>query len=260
MIFRVKFAKFGVLKFIGHLDVMRYFQKAVLRAGWDVVYSQGFHPHQIMSFAQPLSVGVTSSSEYMEIELHSFNSLEQLKSSINEVMTDGIWVNEITLLDEIPSNTKRITSMALVNAADYMVSVKDGYEFPFSQCEWECCFREYICQEEIKIQKKTKKSEKEIDCKPFILNYSFDLFDFYESGKISPEYIKDGTIFADSYDNDRRIFLQLTAGSETNIKPESIIESFCAFHGFHYDRFAYQIHRMELYSEQKGLQPLWAIR
>ncbi len=260
MIFRVKFAKFGVLKFIGHLDVMRYFQKAVLRAGWDVVYSKGFHPHQIMSFAQPLSVGVTSSSEYMEIELNSYESLEKLKESINAVMTDGIWVNEITLLDEILPHTKRITSMALVQAADYMISIKDGFDFPFTQEEFEAHFEEFYKQNEILIQKKTKKSSKEIDCKPFILGYSFDLYDFYDKIAIEPEYIKDGTIFADYYENDRRLYLQLTSGSETNIKPDSIIESFCAFHGINYDKFAYQIHRMELYSNQKGLQPLWAIR
>ena len=45
------------MKFIGHLDVMRYFQKAIRRAGIDIAYSEGFSPHQIMSFAAPLSVG-----------------------------------------------------------------------------------------------------------------------------------------------------------------------------------------------------------
>lgn len=48
---RVKFSKHGVLRFIGHLDVMRYFQKAIRRAGIDVAYSAGFSPHQIMSLS-----------------------------------------------------------------------------------------------------------------------------------------------------------------------------------------------------------------
>ena len=48
---RVRFAKYGAVKFIGHLDVLRYFQKAVRRSGLKIAYSQGFHPHQIMSFA-----------------------------------------------------------------------------------------------------------------------------------------------------------------------------------------------------------------
>ena len=52
---RVKFSKHGALRFIGHLDVMRYFQKAIRRADIDIAYSEGFSPHQIMTFAAPLA-------------------------------------------------------------------------------------------------------------------------------------------------------------------------------------------------------------
>ena len=51
---RIKFSKHGVMRFIGHLDIMRYFQKVFRRAEIDIAYSGGFSPHQIMSFAQPL--------------------------------------------------------------------------------------------------------------------------------------------------------------------------------------------------------------
>ena len=46
---RIKFAKYDTMKFISHLEVMRYFQKAVRRSGLDVAYTEGFNPHQIMS-------------------------------------------------------------------------------------------------------------------------------------------------------------------------------------------------------------------
>ena len=59
---RIKFAKEGTMKFIGHLDVMRYFQKVMRRADVDIRYSEGFSPHQIMSFASPLGVGMESRS------------------------------------------------------------------------------------------------------------------------------------------------------------------------------------------------------
>ena len=71
---RIKFKKYGPMKFIGHLDVMRYFQKAMRRAGVDICYSGGFSPHQIMSFASPLGVGVTSQGEYVDIEVNSTES------------------------------------------------------------------------------------------------------------------------------------------------------------------------------------------
>ena len=68
---RIKVRKYGVMKFIGHLDMMRYFQKAMRRAEIDIAYSEGFSPHQIMSFAAPLGVGITSDGEYLDIEVHS---------------------------------------------------------------------------------------------------------------------------------------------------------------------------------------------
>ena len=42
---RIKFRKYGVMRFIGHLDIMRYFQKAMRRANIDIAYSEGFSPH-----------------------------------------------------------------------------------------------------------------------------------------------------------------------------------------------------------------------
>lgn len=68
---RIKFSKHGAVKFIGHLDTMRYFQKAIRRSEIDIAYSGGFSPHQIMSFAAPLGVGQTSNGEYMDIEVNS---------------------------------------------------------------------------------------------------------------------------------------------------------------------------------------------
>lgn len=57
------------MRFIGHLDVMRYFQKAIRRAEIPIAFTTGYSPHMIMSFAQPLGVGVTSDGEYFDIEI-----------------------------------------------------------------------------------------------------------------------------------------------------------------------------------------------
>ena len=54
---RIKFSKEGPVKFVGHLDTMRYFQKAIRRANLPVAFSGGYSPHMIMSFAAPLGVG-----------------------------------------------------------------------------------------------------------------------------------------------------------------------------------------------------------
>ena len=57
---RIKYTKTGAVRFIGHLDVMRHFQKAIRRAKLDVAYTKGFSPHQIISFAAPMPLGMTS--------------------------------------------------------------------------------------------------------------------------------------------------------------------------------------------------------
>ena len=75
---RIKFRKTGMMKFIGHLDVMRYFQKAIRRADVEICYSGGFSPHQIMSFAAPLGVGITSNGEYVDIEVHSTGTTAEM--------------------------------------------------------------------------------------------------------------------------------------------------------------------------------------
>ena len=60
---RIKFRKFDTLRFIGHLDVMRFFQKVMRRAGIPIAFTGGYSPHMIMSFASPLGIGLSSDGE-----------------------------------------------------------------------------------------------------------------------------------------------------------------------------------------------------
>ena len=111
---RIKFRKYGVMRFIAHLDIMRYFQKAMRRAHIPIAFTQGFSPHMIMSFANPLGVGVTSEGEYFDIELQGYISTKDAVKQLNEVMVDGV---EVLNLVELPEGQK--TGMAIVAAAEY---------------------------------------------------------------------------------------------------------------------------------------------
>ena len=126
---RVRFAKYGAVKFIGHLDVLRYFQKAVRRAGLKIAYSQGFHPHQIMSFASPLGVGITSEGEYMDMELTAEYTPQEIVEALNTAMVEGFTVLSARILPEPENGRKRETAMSLVTAADYLVTVKETDTF-----------------------------------------------------------------------------------------------------------------------------------
>ncbi len=89
---RIKFSKHGALKYIGHLDIMRYFQKVFRRADIDIAYTEGFSPHQVMSFAAPLGVGLESEGEYMDVELNSLVDTEDVRKRMNEHMAEGMEV------------------------------------------------------------------------------------------------------------------------------------------------------------------------
>ena len=74
---RIKFSKEGPVKFVGHLDTMRYFQKAIRRANLPVAFSGGYSPHMIMSFAQPLGVGVKGYMYLVPVRLKTERQVRQ---------------------------------------------------------------------------------------------------------------------------------------------------------------------------------------
>ena len=119
---RIKFEKTEQMRFIGHLDIMRYFQKAMRRADIPIKYSEGFSPHQIMSFGAPLSMGVSGLGEYMDIELKEgshISSKEAIKR-LNEMMCTGM---KVTKFLQIPDNSK--PAMALMDTADFKAEFKN---------------------------------------------------------------------------------------------------------------------------------------
>lgn len=224
---RIKFRKWGVMKFIGHLDMMRYFQKAIRRANIDICYSEGFSPHQIMSFAAPLGVGITSDGEYFDIEVHSSLSSREAIAAFNETMVDGVEVVSYTKLSD---NAK--PAMSIVAAADYRLSYKEGYESPYTLEEWERIVKEtFLEQPQFLIVKQTKKSERELDLKPLV--YEF---------KVT------------SYENVPAFFLRVCTGSVDNIKPELVLASIYEKCGLDYNENAIQIHRMEVYAKDEKEQ------
>ena len=81
---RIKFRKYGALRFIGHLDVMRFFQKVMRRADIPIAFTGGFSPHMIMSFASPLGIGLESEGEYFDIELTRPIDSEEARGEEND--------------------------------------------------------------------------------------------------------------------------------------------------------------------------------
>lgn len=211
---RIKFSKQGPIKFIGHLDMMRYFQKLMRRADIDIKYSEGYSPHQIMSFASPLGVGLTSNGEYMDIEVNSTEDITTLADRLNSIMNEGIRIISCHKLEDHAKN-----AMALMAAADYTVTFREGKE-PENPEEFYSGLKVFYSQEHIVIMKKSKKGEREVDIRPLIYQMNVE---------------------------NSCIFMKLSAGSTDNLKPELVMEAYDQWRGKSCPPFAFSVQREEVY-------------
>lgn len=253
MIFRVKFSKYGTAKFLGHLDVMRYFQKAIRRSGLKVVYSEGFSPHQLLYFAAPLGLGETSDAEYMDMTLLQDYPLAEIAERLNDTMAEGFFIQSVTKLDDWKPNQKKESIMSLTSCADYMVSVKDtdveynGVSKPYAKWLQDLPQKltAWLEKKNIFVEKETKKGTHTVDLKPLIFAWGLRPEALYpeETDKLF------GIWHADTYENGIRVFFRLANGSMDNLKPELIMSTFCAEHGLPFCKSALQFHRMEAYCD-----------
>jgi len=91
---RLKFSRSHELKFISHLDLMRLWERAIRRAGLPLAYSEGFTPHPRISLASPLSLGITSEAELMDVYLTRWVSPQSVVIALNQQLPQGVEVLE----------------------------------------------------------------------------------------------------------------------------------------------------------------------
>lgn len=167
---------------------MRYFQKLNRRAEIPVAYSEGFSPHQILSFSPPLSLGAESYGEYADMEItEKISSIEAI-NVLNSHSVDGI---RIFSFKELPE--KAPNAMSCVTAARYKCKLKDSISIEFDINQE---LKNLLNLNSIMVTKKTKKNESLIDIRPLIYEYSFP--------------------------DEKYIDFLLSAGSVDNLKPELI--------------------------------------
>lgn len=210
---RIKFRKFGPIRFIGHLDVMRFFQKAIRRAGIDITYTTGFSPHQVMSFAAPLGVGLTSNGEYMDIEVNSMESCEEIQERLNRASVPGLEVVSVKVLPEMAGN-----AMASVAAASYTVRFRQGRE---PETDIKTVLSDFLAKDQILVTKKTKKGNREVNLRQGIYQLEWRQDAFY---------------------------MLVDASSGGNIKPIQVIEALLADCGEALQENALLITREDVYT------------
>lgn len=148
---RLRFSKTGKAVYISHLDLMRTFQRAFMRAGLSLKHSEGFNPHAQISMLLPLSVGVSSLCEVMDFQLLDDIDMDELPARLNAVMPAGIHVES--------------ASEAVKKAAE-LKFVRCRVELEYdagNAAEAAAALRELLTRQSLPIMKKTKRGERELD-------------------------------------------------------------------------------------------------
>lgn len=225
---RVKFEKTGVMRFVGHLDLMRYFQKAMRRAEIPIRYSEGFSPHQIMSFGAPLSLGMSGLGEYMDIELEENAGISSKEACdrLNAVMCPGMHI--LSFL-EIPPDSK--PAMSVMAQADFFVD----FLHPVPGEKIQRAIAKLLEKNTLPITKKQKKKtkrhgrtemvleEKTMDIRPFL--YQLE-------------------------ERNRGIFMHISQGSLNNVKPVWVLELLKEEGLKEAIDAGYTLYRTDLYTEE----------
>lgn len=145
---RIVFRKIDNAKFISHLDLVRCFTRIFNRAEIPVSQTQGFHPHPYMVFSPPLSLGILSSTELLDIKTDKVMPPEEVKEALDKAVPSGI-----TIADVYEDGGK----LSNIASAEYVLTLSLSAKSDLEK---------FLAQDKIEIEKKAKKGGfKTIDIK-----------------------------------------------------------------------------------------------
>lgn len=162
---RLRFSKTGRLKYISHLDINRAMSRALKRAQIPLWYTEGFNPHPYMSFSLPLSLGVESLCESVDLRIIGDITNDETKYRLNNVLPQDIKI--VDVYDDFRDNSEIVYS-------DYVYK----FEFKDNEAAFEK-IKNVLSSDEIIALKKGKQGRKrvmkETNIKSFIDKYSISI-------------------------------------------------------------------------------------
>ena len=214
---RFKYGCDACVKYVSHLDFVRMMTRSIRRAGLPLSYSQGFNPHPVMTVAVPLSVGMSSEGELMDISFdEEFEDLDALKEQMNAALPQGFYVIEIK--DPAKSH---LDGLKYIDTGEYRVcavckNAAAGFEAGF------------LAMDRIMMEKKTKSGIKDTDIRPMI----------------------DQLSVLEQNGNQITFFMRLAAGA-VNLKPQLVVDALSRYaEGFCGEYLS--SHRIALLSGEKN--------
>ncbi len=189
---RLKYTKGLNCRFLSHLDLVRTFIRAFRRCGIPTAYTEGFNPQPRLSFAAPLSVGVISEGEHLDLTLAERLEVKELIPLLNKSLPEGIQI-----LDGIEISQGEESLMAIVSAGLYNIYIEEELEEVKKEVD------KINSQDMIISVKETKKGLRERDIKPLI--YHLELKKSNENGQWWLEML-------------------LALGSKGSLRPEEVLK------------------------------------
>lgn len=189
---RIWFNKTGMSRYISHLDLMRTMTRAIRRSKIPLWYTEGFNPHPYMTFSLPLSLGMESVCESMDIRIEGETSNEEILSSLKAVMPDGIDIAAVTE----PKLDPKFIAFGKFDISFFDISDKDAF------CNM---VNEMLSSDELVVQKLGKKGRKKV----------------YKDINLI-EFIKESALRLEG--ENAVLEIVLPAGSTTNVNPSLLAD------------------------------------
>lgn len=209
----IKYSRGDEVKYISHLDFVRFIHRVIRRANLPMEFSQGFNPHPIMTVAMPLSVGVTADAELMKIGFDGDFSEDFIKDTLNENMPTGFKIVDV--------KKDKNYDFSKLDRAEYIVNIKTESKIDID---------DFLKNSELKVMKKSKSGIKEADIRPHI--HSIENISDFEGG------------FS--------LKMCLSAGNNYNLKPDTVIDAMKKYILDFSPEF-YTVHRVKLLSGKKEI-------
>ena len=165
---RIWFKKDDECRYISHLDLNRTMLRALHKSKIPIWHTEGFNPHPFATFPLPLSLGFRGVNECMDVKLEDDDySFEEITDKLNACLPRGIRVFDVT---------EAVMKAGKVAFASFTLKLSADKTPSGLICRQ---LSELLAQDEILIEKKSKKGMKTVDIKPGVKSFSVtERFDF----------------------------------------------------------------------------------
>ncbi|HEX9028091.1 MAG TPA: TIGR03936 family radical SAM-associated protein [Anaerolineales bacterium] len=119
---RITFSKTDAMRFTGHLDLYRTWERTLRRAGLPLAYSQGFNPHPRINLAAALPLGFTSQGDILDVGLEQDLTAPDIESALRQAAPPGIRIEQVQVIDDhLP------TLQAVLQASEFTITFLEPF-------------------------------------------------------------------------------------------------------------------------------------